>query len=135
MCYVNIGYLTKKLSEMLFLVRGKNKRIFTTRSSKFTLELMWNVSNRLLDKNLVTICVWREHHTTIWNGTCFVSSAYLLRLVSHLDSLKYNNRRHRVPFCGSHKLARGRALRSSTSFSILLCLECSFLPPYWSYPQ
>lgn len=64
-----------------------------------------NVSNRLLDKNLVTICVWRKHHTTIWNGTCFVSSTYLLCRVSHFDSAKYKNRSHRVPFCGSHKFA------------------------------
>jgi hypothetical protein len=91
---------------MLVLVRGKNKRIFTTRSYEdhFRTDVECkhrhiNVSNRLMDKNLVTICVWREHHTTIWNGTCFVSSTNLLCLVS----LEYN-RRHRVPFCGSQKL-------------------------------
>jgi hypothetical protein len=98
---------------MLFLVRGKKKNKDLHNSvleDHFRTDVECkhrhiNVSNRLLDKNLVTICVWREHHTTIWDGTCFVSSTYLLCLVILFDSLKYNNRRHRVPSCGSHKLA------------------------------
>lgn len=131
---------------MPFLVRGKNKWIFTNsvhedhfRTDVECKHRRINVSNWLLDKNLVTICVWREHHTTIWNGTCFVSSTYLLCRVSLIDSLKYNNRSHRVPFCGSHKLASYSwhgAQHSDVHVPLhFLCFECSFLPPNWSYPQ